>query len=126
MDSLKEEYDEHQCWGMVASIDLYGCDPQLISNPASIQQLIDGLCASIDMKKFGQSLIQRFAEGTLEGYSAMQFIETSSITMHFDETKNRAFIDVFSCKFFAPTMAENFTKKFLKATDSKVTHYFRH
>ncbi|MBI2100591.1 MAG: S-adenosylmethionine decarboxylase [Candidatus Vogelbacteria bacterium] len=125
MTSLREEYDEHQCWGMVASIDLYHCHPQMIKDPKKIQVLINGLCDAIKMKKFGDALIERFAEGTLEGYSAMQFIETSSITMHFDEVKNRAFIDIFSCKFFEPKTAENFCKEFLEASAAQTRHYFR-
>lgn len=125
MDSLREEYDEHQSWGMVASIDLYHCHPQSIKDPEKIQQLIDGLVAEIKMTKFGPALIQRFAEGALEGYSAMQFIETSSITMHFDEIKNRAFIDIFSCKFFKPQDAETFCQKFLQAQRAVTRHYFR-
>jgi len=125
MENLREEYDEHQCWGMVASIDLYDCHPQFIKDPKKIQGLIDGLCAAIEMKKFGAALIQRFAEGALEGYSAMQFIETSSITMHFDEIKNRAFIDIFSCKFFEPEMAKKFCQEFLGAKSAKVQHYLR-
>ncbi|MEK7208824.1 MAG: S-adenosylmethionine decarboxylase [Patescibacteria group bacterium] len=125
MSDLREEYDEHQCWGMVASIDLYDCHPQFIKTPEKIRELIDGLCREIKMKQFGAPLIQRFAEGALEGYSAMQFIETSSITMHFDETKNRAFVDIFSCKFFEPAAAENFCQKFLAAKTAKTRHYFR-
>jgi hypothetical protein len=31
----------------------------------------------------------------------MQFIETSSVTVHADEVSGRCFIDVFSCKPFA-------------------------
>lgn len=126
MSSLREEYDEHQCWGMAASINLYHCHPQHIKDPKKIQALVDGLVAEIKMTKFGPAMIQRFAEGTLEGYSAMQFIETSSITMHFDETKNRAFIDIFSCKFFEPQTAEDFCKKFLQADRAQTRHYFRH
>lgn len=125
LDSLKKEYDEHQCWGMVASIDLYDCHPQFIKTPEKIQELIDGLIDVIKMKKYGPSMIQRFAEGALEGYSALQFIETSSVTMHFDESKNRAFIDVFSCKFFDPKMAEKFCQDFLEAKSAKTQHYLR-
>lgn len=126
MENLQAEYDEHQCWGMVASIDLYDCHPQHIKTPEKIRALINGLCQKIKMKQFGEPLIERFAEGALEGYSAMQFIETSSITMHFDETKNRAFIDIFSCKFFKPADAEAFCKNFLEAKQSKVLHFLRH
>ena len=126
-NSLKKEYDEHQCWGMVASIDLYDCHPQYIKTPEKIQELIDGLINSIGMKKFGNSQIQRFAEGALEGYSALQFIETSSITMHFDDQlDNRAFIDIFSCKYFDHQKAELFCRQFLKGQKSKSIYYFRH
>lgn len=111
---------------MVASIDLYDCHPQHIKTPEKIRALIEGLCVAIKMKRYGEPLIARFAEGDLEGYSAMQFIETSSITLHFDETKNRAFIDVFSCKFFEPTVAEQFCRDFLEAKDSKANYYLRH
>jgi hypothetical protein len=35
----------------------------------------------------------------------MQFIETSSITVHADEFACRCFIDVFSCRAFDPDVA---------------------
>ena len=39
------------------------------------------------------------------GWSAMQFIETSTITVHADEVSGRCFIDVFSCRPFDPDEA---------------------
>jgi len=126
MTKLQDDYDENQCWGMVAAIDLYGCHPRFLSNPTKIRQLIIVLCKKIGMKRFGPALIERFAEGPLEGYSAMQFIETSSITMHFDEGKNRAFIDIFSCKFFDHRLAAKSCQKFLRASRAKTKYYFRY
>ena len=35
----------------------------------------------------------------------MQFIETSTITVHADEMGSRCFVDIFSCKAFDPTAA---------------------
>ena len=35
----------------------------------------------------------------------MQFIETSSITVHADEVSARCFVDVFSCRPFDPAVA---------------------
>ena len=45
----------------------------------------------------------------------MQFIETSTITAHFDEQGNRAFIDIFSCKTYNAKKVALFCKKFFKA-----------
>jgi hypothetical protein len=59
------------------------------------------------MRAHGPLLIERFGVGALEGWSALQFIETSSITVHADEMGGRCFVDVFSCRAFdADVVAE--------------------
>lgn len=126
MKKLEKEYQDKKCWGLVSSVDVYNCDPSFISNAARIRRFIIDLCKEIDMKRHGPALVERFAEGELEGYSALQFIETSSITMHFDEGKNRAFIDIFSCKFFDHKKAEKFCKNYLKGNRSKSVYYLRY
>lgn len=78
------------------------------------------------MKRYGEPIIKKFGNSDLFGYSAIQFIETSSITLHFDETQNRAFIEIFSCKFFEPDMVAGFCRKFLGAKKSKLRYYFRY
>jgi len=125
MDNIQKEYEDKKCWGMVASIDVYGCNPRLISDKEEIRKFIIALVDSIGMVRHGEPMIERFAEGALEGCSALQFIETSSITMHFDEGQNRAFIDIFSCKYFDYKKAETFSQKSLEGKEAKTTYYFR-
>ena len=108
-------------WGLSSSIDLYGCNPVFIRNPEKIRQFVRELCDLIKMKRHGETLIQRFGDGSLYGYSMFQFIETSSITAHFDETEDRAFIDIFSCKSFDPEVAAQFAKEFFEAREMKIT-----
>lgn len=57
------------------------------------------------MVAHGPLHMDRFGIGDLEGWSAMQFIQTSTITVHADEVDGRCFIDVFSCKEFDPEQA---------------------
>lgn len=85
----KGDYVSKKAWGLLASIDLYECDPKLIKSPKAIKKFVIELCEVIKMKRHGDPLIERFAEGLLEGYSMIQFIETSSITAHFDEEKKQ-------------------------------------
>ncbi len=47
----------------------------------------------------------RFGYDELEGRSAMQFIETSSISGHTDEVWGRCFVDIFSCRRFEADVA---------------------
>ncbi|MCL5730081.1 MAG: S-adenosylmethionine decarboxylase [Candidatus Pacearchaeota archaeon] len=106
-------------WGKLASINLYNCDHNLIQDKRYIKKYILEVCKVIDMKRFGKPIIKKLGSGSLEGVSAFQFIETSSITMHFDDKiKNRAFIDIFSCKDFDEKKAEEFSKSFFGAEKS--------
>jgi S-adenosylmethionine/arginine decarboxylase-like enzyme len=106
-------------WGKSASIDLYDCNQKTISDPKLIKRFIRQIIPLLKMKAHGPTIIERFGSGKLEGWSAMQFIETSSITLHADETHNRCFIDIFSCKDFNPAFAESFARKFFAATSYK-------
>jgi hypothetical protein len=60
---------------------------------------------AIGMRAYGPLVLQRFGTGDLEGWSAMQFIETSTITVHADEVARRCFVDIFSCQAFDPDLA---------------------
>jgi S-adenosylmethionine/arginine decarboxylase-like enzyme len=92
-------------WGMLAAIDLYGCERHRLEDPNSIRAFVPRVIKAIGMRAYGPLRLERFGNGELEGWSAMQFIETSSITVHADEVSGRCFIDVFSCREFDPEIA---------------------
>lgn len=106
-------------WGKLVIINLYNCSKELITNKKKIKKFVGELCKKLNMKRFGPTRIKRFGEGSLKGYSAIQFLSTSSITLHFDEEEKRAFIDIFSCKNFDSEVAEKFSKDFFKAEKSR-------
>jgi len=105
-------------WGKLATINVYRCSPEKIRSKKYIKEFVKILCDGVGMKRKGPCRVKRFGKDALEGYSAIQFIEYSSITMHFDEIKNRAFIDIFSCKNFDVKRAENFSRRFLGGSKS--------
>ena len=112
-------------WGKSVSINLFDCELEMISSPEHIKQFVKGVIDLIDMVAHGPCYIERFGIGELEGYSAMQFIETSSITVHCDEPGKRAFIDIFSCKDFDQDVAKDYSKKFFKAQHTTSTTMLR-
>lgn len=114
-------------WGKSVSINLTGCNSH-VSNPNKIKEFIDSLCLEIKMTKHGPLHIDKFGYGNLFGFSCMQFIETSSITCHFDDLKgklNRAFIDIFSCKDFDENKALKFCIKFFDAKEHEMKIFIR-
>jgi len=92
-------------WGMLAAIDLHGCDRARLADPDTIRRFVPAVIEAIGMRAHGPLAIDRFGDDELEGWSAMQFIETSSITVHADEVYCRCFVDVFSCRRFDPERA---------------------
>lgn len=102
-------------WGRSVSLDLHGCNKKLIKEPKEIKKFVRRLCKLLNMKRHGPTEVERFGHGKLRGWSMMQFIETSSITAHFDDKGGRAFIDVFSCKQFDSKKVVKFSKKFFNA-----------
>ena len=98
-------------------MDLHNCDPDLVKNPAAIRRFVKALAKELKMHLVGPAEIKRFGHGKLRGYSMMQFIETSTITAHFDERGKRAFLDIFSCKKYRARKVALFCKKFFKAKE---------
>jgi len=92
-------------WGLLAAIDLHGCERGPLADPDTIRRFVTIVIHAIGMRAHGPLRIERFGDDELEGWSAMQFIETSSITLHADEVGGRCFVDVFSCRPFDPAIA---------------------
>ncbi len=92
-------------WGMLAAIDLHDADRLRLADPDCIRRMVPALIDAIGMLAHGPLMIDRFGNDELEGWSALQFIETSSITVHADEVFGRCFVDVFSCRAFDPDVA---------------------
>ena len=90
---------------MLAAVDLHGCERRRLEDPSCIRAFVPSVIEAIGMRAHGPLRLERFGEGELEGWSAMQFIETSSITVHADESSGRCFIDVFSCREFDAEVA---------------------
>jgi S-adenosylmethionine/arginine decarboxylase-like enzyme len=90
---------------MLAAIDLHGCERSRLADPDTIRRFVPSVIDAIGMRAHGPLALDRFGDDELEGWSAMQFIETSSITIHADERWCRCFVDIFSCRPFEPDAA---------------------
>ncbi len=108
-------------FGYELVMDLFDCNKNIISSKKKLQEYTDKLCKLIKMKKYGKTLLPYFGDKAAytKGYSLVQLIETSSITGHFSELWNTAYINIFSCKKYDEKVAKKFTKEFFKAKKTK-------
>ena len=104
-------------YGYELVMDLSGCSKKVISSKEKLQEYVDKLCKLIKMQKYGKTLLPYFGESQefTKGYSLVQLIETSSITGHFSDAWNKAYINIFSCRKFDPVVAKKFTRQFFHA-----------
>lgn len=104
--------------GQLTIIDLYECDEVLVRDKSTLENFFKEICEVIKMNAWNSPIIKKFGKGDLRGYTGVQLIETSNITVHMDEFENKVFIDIFSCKDFDAHVAEKFSKNFFKAKKS--------
>jgi S-adenosylmethionine decarboxylase len=103
-------------WGLLTSLDIYDCNPEIIRDSEKIKKYVIELCDLIRMKRFGDCQLVHFGkEDRVEGYTMVQLIETSHVSGHFANLTNAAYIDIFSCKPYEPDQVARFSTEFFQA-----------
>lgn len=124
MNNDHKDFNPESSFGMELVLDLYECNPDTIRSEEELRRFVTELCEVIEMKTYGDMFAERFALNDIKtaGFSIVQLIETSSITGHFREEINSAYINIFSCKEFDTDVAAEFTKNFFgaKSVESKL------
>ncbi len=122
---LRERYTNEEAWGILSSIDIRGCSAERITDKDTVRDFAQALCKVIDMRPYGEPVVVHFGSGEVEGFSLVQLIETSLISGHFANESNRAFIDIFSCKYYEPEVAANFCLEYFKGTEYTINVQLR-
>jgi len=121
------EYEAKNPWGLAVAVDLKNCNIDKMVDAEYIKQFVKDLCELIDMKRFGDTTVVNFGTNErVSGFSMTQLIETSLISAHFANTSNAIYLDVFSCKTFAPYKVAEFAKEKFEASEYKVNVNFRY
>lgn len=106
-------------YGKELIIDLHDCNPAMFKR-VILKKFFQELCELIDMERSKLTwwddhkvpLAKRQTEPHLKGTSAVQFIMTSSITVHALDLLGQVYINIFSCKDFDRQKAAEFCRQF--------------
>ena len=111
-------------WGYHLMLDCSGCEN--IDSKDNIYNFVKDLVDKIDMEAHGEPIIEYLLPGDpKQGYSLMQLITTSNICGHFMELDGTAYFDVFSCKEFDLTTAQNVVKQYFNPKKIRVNFITR-
>ena len=105
-------------YGYSNTIDVRDCDATKFTRD-NIEAFFIALCEAIDMERadlhfWGYDTQEEHdaAPPHLKGLSAVQFIMTSTVTIHTLDDLGAVFIDLFSCKKYDPQVAKKVVEEF--------------
>jgi S-adenosylmethionine/arginine decarboxylase-like enzyme len=123
-------------------LDANNCDEEKIKDLENINNFITGLCELGNMKRKGNLIVEEFEdnefnrEKDIVGYSVVQIISLSNITIHINFISKTVYLDFFTCgdlfdskviKLFQNYFKPEITKKIIiyrDATDVKTSIVF--
>lgn len=107
-------------YGKELILDLHECNPEKFTKPL-LRKFFKELCKLIDMKAMQLNFWEykdpeEYAKAPphLKGISAVQFIETSNVTLHALEDMKCVYLNIFSCKDFETVQAMDFCQKYFE------------
>lgn len=108
-------------YGKEVILDIHNCDPKIFNRKMIRKYFVD-LCKLINMRRsrlywwddYKVPPEKRQTKPHLKGTSAVQFIMTSSITIHTLDIMERVYLNIFSCKDFDANLVKKFSEKYFK------------
>jgi S-adenosylmethionine decarboxylase len=91
------EVTEPYGWELI--LDCQGGNENTRSREA-IEEFARTLVKAIDMEPYGAPIIEHFGKEAIKGYTLVQLIQTSSITVHFCDDSGDFYLNCHSCKPF--------------------------
>lgn len=122
LEKSKETQNKADYWGYHLILDCKSCSIPKISSKENVIRFAKTLVTAIDMKAFGEPIVEHFAMHDPEkgGFSLVQLIETSAITAHFVEKNGDVYLDIFSCKPFSIEISQEVVQEFFEPEKIKV------
>ncbi len=102
-----------------------------IKDRKHIQDFIDTLISKLGMKKKGETVFEYFEdndynrERDIVGWSVVQIISLSNITIHINEISRTIYLDVFTCGELDDLIVSLLFSDFFKATKMKKQIIYR-
>ena len=104
------------------TLDLYGCNPDLLADEAYLHRLLDEYPTRIGMQKISPSILRyiKTSNPLDDGYSGFVIIATSHVSLHAWPPYGMINIDIFSCNDFDEAAVIAFACQMFETDDIEV------
>ncbi len=125
LTNSKEIPQRATSWGYHLIIDAKGCAKNF-DKPEVLKTFLNDLLVRIDMNAWGDPWITHFAEKPeIAGWTVIQALTTSSLTIHFLDNSGDCYFDLFSCKTFDIEMVKTMMKEYFDPISMKDQYFVR-
>ena len=122
MSDIQDRINSGEILGKELILDLYNCDTSLFTRE-SLETFLKSLVVHIDMTATELSCWEYLEDPDrdpeefyhLKGYSFVQFLVTSNITLHSFDNIGKLSLNIYSCKDYDEKSAEEFCRDFFNA-----------
>jgi S-adenosylmethionine/arginine decarboxylase-like enzyme len=123
----------HGFWGYHLIIDASGlkCPVDDMNDITYLKAFIKDMLEAVDMTAWGEPMIMRLTEKDgdfpdhLSGYTIVQLLHTSNMTVHLCDKVGTLYFDLFSCKCFNNDDAINIIKSYFQPESIRVNFLTR-
>ena len=121
MSEIQNMINNREICGKELILDIHNVEPFTLTKE-SIESFLTKLCEEINMERTELYCWEYLEDPTkdpeefkhLKGYSFVQFIKTSNVTIHTFDLPCRVSLNIFSCKDFNQEEATKFCKDWFK------------
>ena len=100
--SWQQRYRSADAWGMLASVDVYGCPAEVLT-PGNISAVLDELAEVLDTEFVTDLCGSEFTEpGKGGGYRFMRMFDAGTVTGRYSLERQTFYCDIFLGRFFDP------------------------
>ena len=113
---MTTETTQDKIWGWLTAVDMAGCAPDTINDPAHIEEFVRTMVREIDMVPIGDPIVRwcDTHDPAKVGWTFFQILQDSHIAGHLCSDSNCGYFDVFSCKPYEPYVVLDVTRKFFE------------
>ena len=114
-----------QFWGYHAMFDAKACKIESVTNADTIRDFLKELVIVIDMIAYGEPQVIHFGEDDKRGFTGLQYVTTSNLIGHWNDTSGDVYFDIFSCKPYDVKSAEDLFRKYFEPQRLRVNYITR-
>jgi S-adenosylmethionine/arginine decarboxylase-like enzyme len=117
-----------EAWGYQLSLDCGGINNKKMKDENEIRQFVADILRRIDMEAWGDIHIMKLAADCpkhLSGFSCIQLLHTSSMTIHYCDRIGQLYFDLFSCKQFDSGVIIEEIKKYYEPKSLRMNFFTR-